>query len=98
VYSIVALLNGGAEVEVATVGNEGLVGLQVALRSKTAPTQAFCQIPCAAIQLRAETFRRHFAHDGALQTLVLRYAQALFNLVAQSAACNRLHTIEERAA
>ncbi|WP_414582072.1 Crp/Fnr family transcriptional regulator [Scytonema sp. PCC 10023] len=98
-YGVVSLLNlmeNGDAVEVGTVGNEGMVGLPVFLGANTIPGEAFSQIPGEALRMRADVFQREITPGSPLHTLLLRYTQALFNQIAQSSACNRLHSIEER--
>ncbi|MCU0536994.1 MAG: Crp/Fnr family transcriptional regulator, partial [Hydrococcus sp. Prado102] len=96
VVSLLTILNDGAIVEVATVGNEGFVGLPIFLGATQIPGQALSQIPGTAMQMRAEIFKREVTQETTLFALLQRYTQALFNQVAQSAACNRIHTLEER--
>ena len=94
--SLLTIMENGEAVEVGTVGNEGMVGLPVFLGADTIPGQAFCQIPGDGMRMRADVFKREVTPGTPLFNLLQRYTQALFNLIAQSAACNRLHSIEER--
>ncbi len=96
VVSLLNLMENGDAVEVGTVGNEGMVGLPVLLGANTIPGQAFSQIPGAALRMRANVFQREVTPGSPLYNLLLRYTQALLNQIAQSSACNRLHSIEER--
>jgi CRP-like cAMP-binding protein len=99
VISLLTVMEDGAAVEVGTIGNEGMVGLPIVLGTETFPGKAFCQIPGAAMRMEAQqAFREEIRRDGPLQDLVRRYTHTLFTQVAQSAACNRLHSIEERCA
>ena len=98
VASLLAIMDDGTVVEVATVGNEGLVGLPSFLGAQASPLQAFCQIPGSALRVEASRFRELAEVTGALNSLLRRYTQALFNQIAQAAACNRAHPIEERCA
>ena len=93
VISVLAATVDGAAVEVATVGREGFVGLPVALGTDRAASQSVVQIPGAALRMPAAAFRRHFEAGGELQNLVHRYAQAIFTMLAQSSACNRMHSV-----
>jgi CRP-like cAMP-binding protein len=95
VVSMVGLMSDGTAVEVATVGNEGMLGLPVFLGAESILGQAFSQIAGVAFRIRTEVFRRA-ASSGHLQQLMHRYTQAIFTQVAQNAACNRLHLTEER--
>lgn len=98
VVSVVSAMADGTAVETATIGYEGLVGLPLFLGVDRTPAQAFCQIPGAAYRLEAGAFQEEIARGGALRGAVGRYAQALFTLVAQNSACNRLHLVERRCA
>ena len=98
IISLVGLGVDGSAVETATIGNEGVVGFRVFLGADRMPAQAFCQVPGDALSLDSATFRAEVARRGELATLLGRYTAALFTLVAQSSACNRLHTTRERCA
>lgn len=98
VVSIVGVMADGSAVETATVGHEGMVGLPVFLGAESMPAQAFAQIPGRAYRMSAAALRDEVRRGGALAALLGRYTQALFTLVAQSSACNRLHPVEQRCA
>jgi CRP-like cAMP-binding protein len=97
VVSLLITMHNGATVEVATVGHEGFVGVPVFLGATSLPGTALCQIPGSAFRLPAASFREAVRQNHALQLAAERYTQGLFNEIAQSAACNRLHTIPQRA-
>jgi hypothetical protein len=88
----------GSAVETATIGREGMVGLPVFLGTDRTSAQAFVQIPGAALRMTTATFRRALVGSPSLSRALSRYTQALFTLVAQSSACNRLHAMPERCA
>ncbi|HUQ84623.1 MAG TPA: Crp/Fnr family transcriptional regulator [Gemmatimonadaceae bacterium] len=98
VLSIVNLMADGSAVETATVGNEGLVGLQVYLDSDRSASQAFCQVQGLSLAMRVAEFREAIGEIRALRQILNRYTQALLIQVAQSSACNRLHPVRERCA
>ena len=98
VVSIVSLTPDGSAVETATVGREGMVGLPVFLEADHATARAFCQMAGDAFRLRADVLRRELASGGKLRSLLGRYTQAYITQVAQTSACNRLHTMRERCA
>lgn len=98
VFSVLTDVDEHGAVEVATVGNEGFIGLPVFLGGQSTPGRAFCQVPGEALRLRARVFREHVEKESALRALLLRYTQAYLTLVSQSAACNRLHAVDERLA
>jgi CRP-like cAMP-binding protein len=98
VCSIVMTAENGAVVEIATVGREGFIGTPVLLSTDLAAETTLCQIPGGALRMSAAQFRDALTVDPALQRICLRYTQGLISQISMSAACNRLHNIEERAA
>jgi CRP-like cAMP-binding protein len=94
--SIVGTTRDGSAVEVATIGKEGMVGLPVFLGVSQTAGHAFSQVAGPALRMKSNTFRKIARKDGPLRELMERYTQTLFTLIAQSAACNRLHVNEER--
>lgn len=96
--SLVSIVEDGSIVEVGLVGKEGMVGTPVIWGGNTTTHQAVVQIPGNAIRMKAEVLKTEFNRGGSLQSLLLRYTQALFTQVSQLAACNRLHKLEERLA
>lgn len=97
VNSLLVEMQDGGVVEVGTVGNEGMVGLPVFLGATSTPGRALVQIPGRALRMPATIFTDvTLRADGALYHVLQRYTQALFVQTAQGAACNRLHTQEQR--
>ena len=96
--SVVAVTADGDMVEVGTVGREGLVGLAAFLEADGGPLETLAQVPGDFARLPAAALRDAAAPGSVLSRLLLRFAQALYTLAGQSAACNRLHPIEERCA
>lgn len=96
VCSLLSLTSEGELIEVATVGNEGIIGLPVFLGAKQIPGIGMCQIPGNSLRMRAEDFQTQVTQGTTLYNLLHRYTQALFNLISQSALCNRVHSIEQR--
>ncbi len=96
VVSILTIMEDLSVSEVGTVGNEGMAGLPLFLGADRVPGQAMSQIPGYAMRMKAEVFKREVIPGIVLYRLLQRYTQAMFNQIAQTAACNRLHTIEER--
>jgi hypothetical protein len=88
-------LVGGASDEIAMVGNEGVLGVTLFMGGST-QTRAVVQNEGWAYQLNRELFNLEFARGGALQHLLLHYAQALLTQVSQLAVCNRHHAIEQQ--
>ncbi|SDQ05799.1 cAMP-binding domain of CRP or a regulatory subunit of cAMP-dependent protein kinases [Quadrisphaera sp. DSM 44207] len=98
VASLVIAMSDGATVEVATVGSEGVVGLPVFLGAQSLPMRSFAQVPGRALRMDAETFRDVLADtDGPFTVVLQRYTQTIVSQMAQNVACNRLHSIEQRA-
>jgi CRP-like cAMP-binding protein len=98
VISMVTVMPDGSAVEIATVGPEGMVGVPVFLGAEQMASKAFAQVPGEAARIEADAFRRAIAHSPALHRILLRYTLALMNQMAQNAACNRTHGVEERCA
>ncbi|HLH24765.1 MAG TPA: Crp/Fnr family transcriptional regulator [Chloroflexota bacterium] len=96
--SLVALADGSATVEVATVGNDGVVGLPIFLGADRIVGQAVCQIPGPALRIEAGIFREQMGVGSRLHALLQAYTLALLTLIAQTAACNRLHSMAQRCA
>lgn len=96
VASMLTVMTDGLAIEVATVGNEGMVGLPVFLGVDRVPGECFMQVAGSGFKMRADAFKTHVTADSQLYNLLQRYTQTLFNQIAQSAACNRLHSIEQR--
>jgi CRP-like cAMP-binding protein len=85
-------------VEVATVGNEGMIGLPLFLGATMTPGQAFAQVPGDALRMSAAAFVEATNQAPALPKLLHRYTQALMVQISQGTACNRVHEIEQRCA
>lgn len=100
VVSILTRMDEGQSVEIATIGNEGLVGLTVALggREMNPREIATVQVRGHVVSIDAGAFREELERQGALSSLVERYTLAFFSQVAQQVACNGLHSIEQRCA
>lgn len=99
VVSLVTIMLDGDVVEMAMVGREGVVGIPMVLEPD-GPAQArgVAQVGGCSIVVPAESFRQELDRGGRLATYVGRFNRALFTLVSQNAACNRLHTINQRCA
>lgn len=98
VNSLLTVMQDGTAVEVATVGNEGMVGLPVFLGGDTIPGKAIAQVPGDSLRMPSDVFRAAVGRYEPLRNLLEIYTQAMFVLVSQSVACNRVHTIEQRCA
>jgi len=98
VVSILSVMADGSAIETATIGHEGMVGLPVFLGTEQTSAQAFCQIPGPALRVESDAFRRVFEASPPLTRVLQRYTQALFAFVAQTSACNRMHSMPQRCA
>jgi CRP-like cAMP-binding protein len=96
VGSLVNTMANGQAAEVGTIGNEGLVGLPVVFGDDRAPTSVYVQVPGAGLRMQAAAFKNELARSASMRAVMLRYAHAFFNQVAQSAACNHFHSLEQR--
>lgn len=95
---LLAMMEDGATAEVGLVGDEGVLGLSVCMGADTIPNQAVVLIANGAVRIKAELLKQEFERGGLLQALLLRYMQALYIQISQTAACNRIHHIEVRLA
>lgn len=98
VVSILTTLSDDPAVEVATVGNEGMVGSHVVLGSETMPIRELCQVqvPGRMWRMDRESFASVLSEADPFRDVVQRYVQALFAQITQQVACNALHSVEER--
>jgi CRP-like cAMP-binding protein len=98
IVSLIATPEKGSKVEVGLVGNEGIVGIPSVLGDNIATTTAMVQVADSGMRMEASLLKTEFGQGGVVQSLLLRYTQALYALTLQNAACNRLHQIDERLA
>ena len=98
VVSMLARLEDGLMVEVATVGNEGMIGLAVFLGTNSTPGTSFCQVPGQAYRISAEEFRQNIERSSLVGRVLHRYTQALMTQISQGNACNRAHSNRQRCA
>lgn len=96
VGSLVNTMRNGAAAEVGTIGNEGMVGLPLLLGDDRAPTSVYVQVPGTGFRMKARLFEKELARSASLRRVMLHYAHAFLNQVAQSAACNQFHSIQQR--
>ena len=96
--SLVSIMSSGNTTEIGLIGNEGMVGLPIILGGKRNIGRAIVQIEGTALRIDAHHLKKAFQQGETLQKLLLLYTQARLTQVAQTAACNRQHNIEERLA
>lgn len=94
--SLLALTQGGGTVEIAMVGNEGMLDIPAILGVHQTPYQIMVQLPGEGVKTKTDVIRAEFKRGGALQDLLLNYTHTLFTQITQSTVCNRFHTVEKR--
>lgn len=80
----------------ARSGNEGVVGVPIVLGDRQAPNSVYMQVPGEGVRMKAERFAASLNDHPSLKRIMLQYVHAFFNQVAQSAACNHHHGLEQR--
>jgi CRP-like cAMP-binding protein len=98
VHSMLAQVEEGIEIEVATVGNEGMTGLPIFLGTDTTPGRAFTQVPGQAYRLAAAEFKELIREPSRITAVLHRYTQALMVQISQGTGCNRVHSNDQRCA
>src|SRR4051812_26093642 len=96
IVSLLYVMEDGASAEIAVVGNEGLVGVSLFMGGESTPSRAIVQSAGSAYQLNGQLLKDEFNRHGELLLLMLRYTQALITQMAQTAACNRHHSIDQQ--
>ncbi len=96
IVSLLYVMLDGASAEVAVVGNEGIIGIALFMGGETMPNRAVVQSAGHAYRLPGKLLKQAFQDLTALQHLLLRYTQALLTQVAQTAACNRHHSLDQQ--
>lgn len=96
IVSLHYVMADGASAEAAGVGNEGVLGISLFMGGDTTPSSAVVQTAGHAYRLPARLLKEEFNRGGPMQRLLLRYTQALMTQMAQTAACNRHHSIEQQ--
>ena len=94
--SLVTVMEDGSIVEAGCVGREGMVGIPVLLGPAATPMQTVVQIAGEAFEAKGDAVKKVFDNGAAFHKLLHRYFHTLFIVASQSAACNRLHLIEQR--
>ena len=96
IVSLLYVLESGASAEIAVVGNEGLVGVAIFMGGESTLSRAVVQSAGRALRLPAKALIDEFNRGGGMQHLMLRYTQALITQMAQTAVCNRHHTVDQQ--
>ncbi len=96
IVSLLYVMEDGASAEIAVVGNEGLIGVALFMGGETTPSRAIVQSAGYAFRLLGQRLKDEFHRNGQMQILLLRYTQALITQMAQTAVCNRHHTVDQQ--
>ena len=96
IVSLLYVMENGASAEIAVVGNEGLVGISLFMGGNSTPSRAVVQSAGAGYRLKAALMKDEFDRAGPVMHLLLRYTQALITQMAQTAVCNRHHSLDQQ--
>ena len=96
IVSLLYVMEDGSSAEIAIVGNEGVVGIALFMGGESTPSRAVVQSAGHGYRFRASVLKTEFGHGESLQHLLLRYTQALITQMAQTAVCNRYHSVEQQ--
>jgi CRP-like cAMP-binding protein len=96
IVSLLYMTQDGGSAEIAVVGNDGVVGISVFMGGNTTPSQAVVQAAGQAYRLRAQMIKDEVDSGGQVLKILLRYTQAMIAQVAQTAVCNRYHSIDQQ--
>ena len=98
VASVLTNLTNGSVIEVGMIGREGMVGVPVLLGDETSVQRVIVQVPGTALRMKAAPCKTAFDESAAVRRVLLRFTAAILNMSAQSAACNRAHSMKQRCA
>ena len=98
IVSLLYVMIDGGSAEIAMVGHEGMVGIALFMGGETTPNRAVVQSSGHAYKLRGPLLKEEFNRSGAMQHLLLRYTQSLLTQMAQTAVCNRHHSVHQQLA
>ena len=96
IVSLLYVMENGASAEIAVVGKDGLVGVSLFMGGGSTPSRAVVQSAGEGYRLKASTMKEEFDRAGAVLHLLLRYTQALITQMAQTAVCNRHHSLDQQ--
>ena len=96
IVSLLYVMENGASAEIAVVGNEGIVGISLFMGGESTPSRAVVQSAGHGFRLKAQTMKDEFNRAGPVLHLLLRYTQALITQMAQTAVCNRHHSLDQQ--
>ncbi len=96
IVSLLYVMENGASAEIAVVGNEGLVGISLFMGGGSTPSRGVVQSAGQGFRLKSKDMQEEFDRGGVVLHLLLRYTQALITQMAQTAVCNRHHTLDQQ--
>ena len=96
IVSLLYVMEDGASAEIAVVGNEGVVGISLFMGGASTPSRAVVQSAGEGFRLKADLLMQEFNRAGPVMHLLLRYTQALITQMAQTAVCNRHHSLDQQ--
>jgi CRP-like cAMP-binding protein len=96
IISLLYVMEDGASAEIAVVGNEGIVGVSLFMGGESTPSRAVVQSAGKGLRLKAQFLKDEFNRAGPVLHLLLRYTQALITQMAQTAVCNRHHSLDQQ--
>jgi CRP-like cAMP-binding protein len=96
IVSLLYVMENGASAEIAVAGNEGLIGISLFMGGESTPSRAVVQSAGRAFRMKAQILKDEFARNGPVLHLLLRYTQALITQMAQTAVCNRHHSVDQQ--
>ena len=96
IVSLLYVMENGASAEIAVVGNDGIVGISLFMGGESTPSRAVVQSAGSGYRLRAQLLKDEFNRAGPVLHLLLRYTQALITQMAQTAVCNRHHSLDQQ--
>ena len=96
IVSLLYVMEDGSSAEIAVAGNEGMVGIALFMGGETTPSRAIVQSAGHAYRLIGQLLKDEFHRNGEMQLLLLRYTQALITQMAQTAVCNRHHSVDQQ--
>ena len=96
IISLLYVMENGASAEIAVVGQEGIVGVALFMGGESTPSRAVVQSAGQGLRLKASLMMQEFNRGGPVMHLLLRYTQALITQMAQTAVCNRHHSLDQQ--
>ena len=96
IVSLLYVLENGASAEIAVVGNDGIVGISLFMGGESTPSRAVVQSAGSGFRLKAQVMKDEFQRAGPVMHVLLRYTQALITQMAQTAVCNRHHSLDQQ--